>query len=409
MLKKVFKIAALCLTMLVAGTTFGQQTPQEYPQYGFWSNWAIGVNGSFHYQLDMKRYPTFNGTRSFGQGYNAGLGLVIEKELNWVWDFRLRGNYPSFAKCNTPEGQVKMDNLGMLTAGFKFNINDAIAGYNPDRVSHLYLLTDAGFGFSINNARQMGTWCVVLDAGIGYSARLCPSSSIFVEAVGYCVGDVPGLTNLGHDVSLLFNLGYMYHFGVTAADKELIAQRALLTQVGFDSLKSETDQTKNELAAANKTVKKLEAQVQNLNNENAQLRQKADSRNSDAAQNLQNVIDQLKSDQLTYYAMPFSVLFETDSWRVSESEYTKIKAISKIMKDNPSVKLTLVGFCDYTGSDNYNMKLSQKRAEEVKRIMVKKYGIDADRLDIDYKGKTIAFGDLQYSVNRRVSFYRMIQ
>ena len=73
------------------------------------------------------------------------------------------------------------------------------------------------------------------------------------------------------------------------------------------------------------------------------------------------------------------------------------------------MKLTLVGFCDNTGSDAYNMKLSQRRAEAVKRLLVKRYGIAEDRLTVDYKGKTVAFGDLKYAVNRRVSFYRVIE
>jgi outer membrane protein OmpA-like peptidoglycan-associated protein len=87
----------------------------------------------------------------------------------------------------------------------------------------------------------------------------------------------------------------------------------------------------------------------------------------------------------------------------------KVKAISRVMKDNPALKLTIVGFCDYTASDEYNMKLSEKRAKEVKRLMVDKYGVDADRLTVDWKGKTVAFGDIQYSLNRRVSFYRVIE
>jgi outer membrane protein OmpA-like peptidoglycan-associated protein len=55
------------------------------------------------------------------------------------------------------------------------------------------------------------------------------------------------------------------------------------------------------------------------------------------------------------------------------------------------------------------MKLSQRRAEEVKRLMVKKYGIDENRISVDWKGKTVAFGDIHYELNRRVSFYRVIE
>ena len=57
------------------------------------------------------------------------------------------------------------------------------------------------------------------------------------------------------------------------------------------------------------------------------------------------------------------------------------------------------------------MKLSEKRAKEVKRLLVKRYGIDEDRISVDFKGKQkdYAFGDIQYALNRRVSFYRVIE
>ena len=87
----------------------------------------------------------------------------------------------------------------------------------------------------------------------------------------------------------------------------------------------------------------------------------------------------------------------------------KVKAVARVMKDNSDVKVMVVGFADYTGSDQYNMKLSEKRANEVKRLLVKKYGIDEDRIQTDYKGKSVAFGDIKYALNRRVSFYRVIE
>ena len=55
------------------------------------------------------------------------------------------------------------------------------------------------------------------------------------------------------------------------------------------------------------------------------------------------------------------------------------------------------------------MKLSERRANEVKRLLTKKYGIDEDRIEVDFKGKSVAFGDVQYAINRRVSFYRVIE
>ena len=83
--------------------------------------------------------------------------------------------------------------------------------------------------------------------------------------------------------------------------------------------------------------------------------------------------------------------------------------IARVMKDNSNVKIKVVGFADYTGTDAYNMKLSERRANEVKRLLTKKYGIAEDRIDVDFKGEGAPFGEAQYAINRRVSFYRVIE
>ncbi|MBQ1759152.1 MAG: OmpA family protein, partial [Prevotella sp.] len=196
---------------------------------------------------------------------------------------------------------------------------------------------------------------------------------------------------------------------ITAADQELIAQRALITKEALDALTNENDEIKKELENAKDNEKKLRDQVQDLRNENDKIRQEALARAQSVTDSLNGVLDKLKADQLNYYAIPFSVLYANDDWHVSSSEMIKVKAVSRVMKDNPDVKITVVGFCDYTASHEYNMELSKKRAEEVKRLMVKKYGIDPDRISVDWKGRTVAFGDIQYSLNRRTSFYRVIE
>ena len=120
-------------------------------------------------------------------------------------------------------------------------------------------------------------------------------------------------------------------------------------------------------------------------------------------------IDQIKKEQLTFYALPLSILYSVDEYRVPATEMKKMKAIARVMNDNPDYKFTIVGFADYTGSADYNQKLSEKRAEEAKKVLVKKYGIAEDRLIIAGKGQGDSFGDVKLPINRRVSFYRVIE
>ncbi|MBI3795871.1 MAG: OmpA family protein [Deltaproteobacteria bacterium] len=59
---------------------------------------------------------------------------------------------------------------------------------------------------------------------------------------------------------------------------------------------------------------------------------------------------------------------------------------AQILKDNPSVKVTIEGYTDSIGSDAYNQKLSERRATAVKQYLVSK-GIMADRLETVGKGE----------------------
>jgi hypothetical protein len=81
MLKKVSKIAVLLCLFTFAGNTFAQNEVAEYPQYGFWSNWGIGISGSFMYQPDVEGFYGIQDL-GWGQGFNAGLGLILQKEVD---------------------------------------------------------------------------------------------------------------------------------------------------------------------------------------------------------------------------------------------------------------------------------------------------------------------------------------
>ena len=58
-----------------------------------------------------------------------------------------------------------------------------------------------------------------------------------------------------------------------------------------------------------------------------------------------------------------------------------------VMKDKPSMKVSVEGHTDSIGSDAYNLKLSERRAQAVRDYMVSQ-GIDAARIRVKGWGKT---------------------
>ena len=75
-----------------------------------------------------------------------------------------------------------------------------------------------------------------------------------------------------------------------------------------------------------------------------------------------------------------NVLFATNKDNIKKNYFKDIDDLAAVMKQYPDLNVTIEGHTDNVGSAAYNKKLSQKRADAVKKYMVKKAGIDAKRL-----------------------------
>ena len=63
-----------------------------------------------------------------------------------------------------------------------------------------------------------------------------------------------------------------------------------------------------------------------------------------------------------------SVYFDTDVYSLTKTETTRLqKFLSSNTKENV-LKIEIYGFCDDRGSNNYNLTLSQNRADAIKEI-----------------------------------------
>jgi|WetSurMetagenome_2_1015567.scaffolds.fasta_scaffold47351_2 OmpA-OmpF porin, OOP family len=74
------------------------------------------------------------------------------------------------------------------------------------------------------------------------------------------------------------------------------------------------------------------------------------------------------------------VRFRTASAEI-DTMYTKdLKSFADVMKKHPELKVYIEGHTDNIGPADYNKKLSQARAENVKKYLVEKLGVDGSKL-----------------------------
>jgi len=77
----------------------------------------------------------------------------------------------------------------------------------------------------------------------------------------------------------------------------------------------------------------------------------------------------------------YNLLFAFDKWDLNDKSQTTLAAIIKELKENPNLTVDLQGYADPVGSYPYNVGLSQRRVESVRRFLVEK-GIELPRINL---------------------------
>jgi len=99
--------------------------------------------------------------------------------------------------------------------------------------------------------------------------------------------------------------------------------------------------------------------------------------------------------------------FAFDSAALSDQARQILDGQAGYLRTNPDVTVTVEGHCDERGTEAYNLKLGQQRAEAVKNFMVDR-GVSADRLSIVSFGedRPVASGqnEASWAKNRRAQF-----
>ena len=94
------------------------------------------------------------------------------------------------------------------------------------------------------------------------------------------------------------------------------------------------------------------------------------------------------------------VYFNTNSTKLLAKSFPALNDVVTILNENSSVKLKIDGHTDNTGTDEYNLKLSDGRAASVKTYLISK-GIDESRIISEGFGETTPVADNKTAAGRQ--------
>jgi outer membrane protein OmpA-like peptidoglycan-associated protein len=96
------------------------------------------------------------------------------------------------------------------------------------------------------------------------------------------------------------------------------------------------------------------------------------------------------------------VLFETNKYALSQDAQLKLAKLSGIIQAHPGLNLAIEGYTDTTGTPDYNLKLSQQRADAVRDFLISQ-GLSPDTITSTGMGQADPVADNSTAAGRKAN------
>lgn len=309
----------------------------------FWHNWFISANfGANTLFAEHWKDPQFKNTLTFMPTLSVG------KWFNPWWGLRLQGGGGSLHGFTEDAQKMIHMHYMHLHADFMLGLINFFAPYKENR--RFDIVPFAGIGGMTRKKDQS----FIIDAGIQLRYAISPRFDVNIEYQGMILDDdlvvVGGFPNDG--ISGL-TAGFTYRF------KNREFKRAPRTAEVMA------------LAEANLALANKVAQLQNQKPQ-VKIVEK-------------EVIKKEVAD--VYKTIPSTIPFKFNSAVIQDVYDPLLYNIGTFLKENPNMKARIIGYADKFGPINVNLKISEERAKAVAKVLTSEYGINPNRLMIEYVGK----------------------
>ena len=341
---------------IVAALAFGiVATAQNYEYTGPFGMPYVGVNAGVFSPMDV---PTFG---DFVDGIKPSAGLEIGTYFTPIWGVSVEGlsliNIKDRIEVAEGEGTryLALDRAAGLVNG-KVNISNLLGGYKgePRRVE---LVGVAGIGYGHNFAKEAAVLhSTFYKAGTELNINLGQKKAVQINVRPTVLWNnqnavYPKMSI--RDANFQLTAGVTYKFG-----NRRVKSHNFVTNT-YDAYQSDYDALNakyNELAAR-------EPQVREVVKETVRT-------------------ERVVEKETKVLVGSHIITFPIGSCVLSATEKAKVAAFAKSLDDETLVQI--VGSADSkTGSLGRNQELAKLRAEVVKNVLVKEYGIAENRISLD--------------------------
>lgn len=349
-MKKLFLIAIAAAGIMTAQA----QQALEAPSFG--DNWSIGIEGG-------GITPLHNGS-SFIKDMRGGFGLNIRKQISTVLGLGIEGT----AYVNTTGAKTVIDQSYVGAFG-TINLFNLFGGYKCEgRSFDMEIQAGGGWGHNyLTKSEGKDHNFFATKAGLNFNFNLTKNFTLSLKpAVIWDMSDVKvKQTTAAYDkeaAAFQIFVGATYKFGQGFKCADLKNQSeidALNAQI--NALRGEIDACTAANAAALASAAALQAEL-------------------DACMNQAPVVKEVVKDNLQSVRYVF---YKIGSSVITADQRPNVEMIASYMKNHKDAKVVIKGYASKDGNLDFNIKLAAARAESVKTMLVKKYGISADRISAE--------------------------
>jgi type IX secretion system PorP/SprF family membrane protein len=158
-------------------------------------------------------------------------------------------------------------------------------------------------------------------------------------------------------------------------------KQALAKKGSVESKQKKADSSQNSVDSVKQEVVQKSVEIDSVKSVPAQVISPGDTTLTIATAKA----GKLKQEPMVIEHVTLHFAFEFNSSDLDEPTETFLDQLAETLRQDESLQLNIEGHTDNIGTDKFNLRLSQKRAEVVKALLIKK-GIAAERLHAEGKG-----------------------